>query len=269
MPLQAVTLKDLTIDDEGSFRGIALYGALKKRLRDDEYQFLIPARGTELSWDRAVALNLTFWSGEDAGDVLCDDHVAADVVTHVAWHHLATRFLAPKEGGRLSTDALFLGESIASAFDLYLLGRLLLAAPDSEFVSSQVPLLREAAEVAGMGEEEFTRLLHQVAQEPERSFETLRALLFDVGTQLMLCANPQTAQRVFERCADHVFYPLLHHYALSTWLLYARAYGTSPTAEDPSRAVDQALRAASDPVEWLTRHWVDVAEAAPPKAKPR
>ena len=58
-----------------------------------------------------------------------------------------------------SAGALFLAESIASAFDLYLVGRLLPNAPECDFVTTQVPLMAECAGDAGLPEPAFSALL--------------------------------------------------------------------------------------------------------------
>ena len=41
--------------------------------------------------DRALLINLTFWTADAGGDVLVDEHVEADVVAHAAWHHVVAR----------------------------------------------------------------------------------------------------------------------------------------------------------------------------------
>ncbi len=81
-----------------------------------DYRFQVPVTGTTISWDRALFLNLTFWNGAEGADVLCDEHIAADVVAYVVWHYVVGRQL--DSAG--SPAALFLAEAIASAFDLYL-----------------------------------------------------------------------------------------------------------------------------------------------------
>src|SRR6202012_2696764 len=108
--------------------------------------------------DRVLFLNLTFWDPGEQGDVLASDVIPADVVTHVAWHHLARRAL-DKVGAGTSADALLLGEAIASAFDLHLVGRLLGHAPDAQFLETQVPAMAEVAEAAGLDEAGFEALL--------------------------------------------------------------------------------------------------------------
>src|SRR5947207_800035 len=132
MPLQTVTLEHLTIDDERSFASVALYVRLKEALRRSRHRFLVPddIEGGGMSWDRALFLNLTFWQGGDGADVLCNDHIAADVVAHVAWHAvISDRLTAAAGDGPADPTALIFAESIASAFDLYLVGRLLPNAP--------------------------------------------------------------------------------------------------------------------------------------------
>jgi hypothetical protein len=254
VPLRSVSLNDLTIEDEASFAHVAAYARLKRVLQRSGHQFHIPAAGSQLSWDRALFLNLTYWGGDDGADVLCDERIAADVVAHVAWHHLATTQLAP---GPVCGQALLFTESIASAFDLYLVGRLLHNVPDSDFISTQVSIMGEAAEQAGLAALDFQVLLETVAQDPERAFEDLRCVLFDVGRALLDCGGAREAQQVLHRFSDHRFGSLLHHYQLSNWVLYARAYAApAPDQERLVRELDATLRAAPVSLDWLMEHWL-------------
>jgi len=259
VPLLRVLLDDLTITDEASFSHVAIYTRLKRVLHDAKYPFHVAAPGTQLSWDRATLLNLTFWSSDEGADVLCEDSIPADVVAHVAWHHLATAQLARlvPEAKAASADALFFGEAIASAFDLYLVGRLLRNVPDSDFIATQVSIMGEAAEQAGLSESQLETLLEAVALDPERAFEDLRSLLFDVSCALLGCRSAPQAQLALESFSGHRFEALLHHYQLSNWVLYARAYGAADAAQE--RAVlelDKALRAAPAALDWLAEHWL-------------
>jgi hypothetical protein len=263
MPLRSVSLDELTIVDENVFAQVPAYTALKDSLRASSHRFCIPAKDTDLSWDRALFLNLTFWSSAEAADVLCESSIPADVVAHVAWHSLVApqleRLVPDREHKAGPTAvALFFAESIASAFDLYLVGRLLPHAPHSDFVETQVSIMGEAAEEAGLSERDFAALLESVVADPQRAFEDLRAMLFDATTALSTCRGPDEAQLVLERFQGHRFEALLHHYQLSNWLLYARAYARSSAAEE--RAVldlDATLRAAPVALEWLIEHWVE------------
>jgi hypothetical protein len=248
-----LTIDDLHIEDERSFRHVRLYDELKQALRREGYRFQVPEVGRS-SWDRALFLNLTFWDPAEQGDVLTEAALPADVVAHVAWHHLARRALGPAAP---SADGLFLAESIASAFDLYLVGRLLGHAPDAQFLETQVPAMAEVAQAAGLPEDRFEALLEEVAADPDRAFELLRELLFDAATTLVGCAGMEDAARSLETFDEHRFGPLLHHYELSNWILYARAHAPARLAPDPAvRAVDAALRSAKDPLERLARDWL-------------
>lgn len=266
------TLDQLVIDDAASFRHVGLYADLAAILIGDAYEFRVLPASLAGRWDRALLLNLTFWGSGAGGDVLVDDHLSADVVAHVAWHHLAARALTPQRRGRASlparqsAEALFLGEAIASAFDVYLVGRLLGHAPRSKFLATQVPAMAETARAAGLSERSFAALLQRIAASPERAFEDLRALLFDATRALAACSTAAEALAALGRFDAHVFGPLLHRYELSNWVLYARAYArTSLAPEAPDErvhAVDRALRAEKDAVAWLAKSWVEPALAA-------
>jgi hypothetical protein len=254
------TVDDLVIDDEASFAHVALYADLKDILRREKYEFRVLPKSVNPRWDRALFLNLTFWGAGAGGDVLVDDHLAADVLAHATWHHLAARAFAPlRSNGRVSppsVEALVLGEAIASGFDMYLIGRLLGHAPRSSFLETQVSAMAETARAAGMSERDFEATLVGIARDPERAFEDLREILVDATHALRDCAGAGAALAVLERFDGHRFGPLLHRYEISNWLLYANAYGRSGDRGGRARAVDRALREHREPVAWLTRAWV-------------
>jgi hypothetical protein len=253
-------LSDLTISDEASFAHVAMYAQLKRVLRDAAYPFHIAASEKPISWDRAAFLNLTYWSAAQGADVLCESSVPADVVAHVAWHHLASEQLArlaPEAASAPCADALFFGEAIASAFDLYLVGRLLHHVPDSDFISTQVEIMGEAAEQAGVAPDELEALLEAVVLDPERAFEDLRELLFDASRALLACRDVVEAQAALERFEAHRFSSLLHHYQLSNWVLYARAYARADAQQERAvHALDATLRTSPVALDWLERHWL-------------
>jgi hypothetical protein len=92
--------------------------------------------------------------------------------------------------------------------------------------------------------------------EPERAFEELRSLLFDTATALVEANDIHQASAVLESRASHPMAALLHHYELPTWVLYARAYGTSRAPCESVRALDRELRAAADPLALLEERWL-------------
>jgi hypothetical protein len=259
-----VSLDQLVIDDDDAFAVMPLYGGLKRILREAGHRFLVPSGGTTTSWDRALFLNLTFWSAEEGTDVLCNDHIPADVVAHAAWHHVVGREVARVAGqGPPTAEGLFFAESIASAFDLYLVGRLLREAPQADFITTQIPIMQEAAAEAGQPGPAFHALLEEICADPDAAFEDLRALLFDVTRELAACDAPAEASGVIERHESHRFAPLLHHYQLSNWILYARAYAEDASAR--AQAIcrfDERLRESDGGLAWLARTWIDPVGAA-------
>jgi hypothetical protein len=246
MALRRLTLKDLTIDDDDAFRGIGLYRDLADLLRASGYRFAVPGPGAPGAfWQRALFLNLTFWGGE--ADVLVDKRVPADVVAHVGWHHAARGWLQREGADVEGADAMFFGEAVASAFDLYLVGRLLETAPECGFMETQVPALTDAALDAGLSEEAVEAELRAVAAAPERAFEDLRALLFDASIELVGQLDLDAAAARLEALGARRFGAFLHHYELSNWILHARARAAGRLAPDPVvRRLDAELRAAGE-----------------------
>ena len=251
--LRRLTLLALRIDDERSLRNIDLYARLKERLVEDRYTFRVLDPGLPPDWNRALFLNLGFWSPDGGGDVLVDERIAADVVAHVAWHHVASRSL-----GAAATTAggLLLAESVASAFDLYLVGRLLGTAPRSAFLATQVPAMAEVAMSAGLDARAFARLLSVIAGDPDAAFSSLRSLLFQVATRLLHARTPDQAARLLAKFAAHPFHALLHHYNLTNWILFAQAHAKSTEIDPTISRIDRALTRAPVALDWLARNWL-------------
>lgn len=249
MPLRAVPLSELSVRGGRALASLGLYRALERRLKRDGYRFRVATDGDAFA-DRVRFLNLTFWQTGEGGDVLPDPSIDADVVAHAALHHVTAAAV-----GSRSRAAMFLGESIASAYDLFLVGHLLRAGKRSAYLDSQVPAMTEAARMAGLGEAEIGALLTKVAEDPVWAFASLRGLLFDVLLALDEVSGADEAAATLDGYSDHPFHPLLHHFELSTWLLYARAWG-APGVDEAVLTADRELRAAPDPLAWIEANWV-------------
>jgi hypothetical protein len=249
------TVDELEVEGERELAAVALCADLKEVLRRARYRFRVMPPGSAHRWDRAVLLNLTFWSPPDQGDVLLDEPIPADVLAHVAWHHLCERAL--RQPGAPSPESLFLGEAIASAFDLYLVGRLLPIAPEAAFLESQLPRLEETAAEAGLGEQAFAALLSDVAAAPERAFEDLRQLLFDATLRLYRCRSADEGLAALDSLAGHRLAPLLHRFELSNWVLHARVHAAPGAVPDAAAlALDAAMRRAEDSLTLLDEAWI-------------
>lgn len=252
MTLERCSLSELAIEDEASFRHVGLYAELKRTVTGMGACFLAPKNGS-IAWDRALLLNLIAWE-PGLADVLPSRDIPADVVAHVAFHHIADTHVKP------SVEAHLLAESIASAFDVYLIGRLLGHSPDASFLESQVPRMAEVAGAAGLDEDAFEALLEAIAAAPETAFRDLRALLFDASVALITNGSPEATAAVLSRFDDHRFAPILHHFELATWVLRARLERAQPDARwddgGDARRIDALLREEPDPLGWIERNWL-------------
>ncbi len=255
-----VTLDALTIDDERALSRVAMYAPLARVVREEGLLFRVAPAGTsQATWSRALFLNLTFWHGADASDVLFERRIPADVVAHTAWHHLAKVALGE---GPACGEAMLLGESIASAFDLYLVGALLAAGEESDFLASQMDAMTAALEEAGYDERDAARRFERVASDPDRAFESLRALLFDVSVALLGARSLDEATAVFDAFDSHEDAPLLHHYELSNWILHCKAYGAqNEDSRARAHSVHRALKESPSASAWLEAEWLTPAIA--------
>jgi hypothetical protein len=255
MSLRPVPLAELFVRGERAFREVPLYPRLKACLVDDGVLFLVAGEGSQpTSLDRATFLNLTFWHAGVQADVLVDASIEADVVTHAAWHHAASRALGT--GLPPTAAALFLGESVASAFDVYVLGRMLRTGRQTAYLKSQMPLMAAAAADSGCDDDGVEAMFQSMAESPEAAFRDLRELLFDASLELFGCVAIEEAADCLVGFESHRFGSILHHFALSSWVLYARAHAGAPVAADPAMVVDRALRAAPVALDWLETNWL-------------
>jgi hypothetical protein len=248
MTLRRVPLDDLQLLDEQSFRHVGVYRALKRAIGNPEFAVLPVERA-----DHALLLNLGFWRPGDLAEVLPDEFLTADQLAHNAWHIVAARKLG---AAAHSTAGMLLAEAIASAFDVYLVGRVLGHAPNSPFLTTQVPPMADAAQEAGLDQGGFEALLVRFSEEPEAAFESLRRLLFDTASGLVGAADVDAAAAVLERADEHELAPLLHHFAIQNWILFARTHADGAASGDAALEVDRALRAASSSIDWLEANWL-------------
>ena len=107
-------------------------------------------------------------------------------------------------------------------------------------------------------------MLEAVSRDPERAFEDLRTMLFDAASALVRCAGHADAAAALDGFSGNRFGQLLHHYELSNWILYARAYAQParprPTRWSP-RWTPPSGRRPSRWTGWPT-HWIDADRPA-------
>lgn len=253
--LHTVRIDELTIADEGAYAEFPLWTKLRKRLVEHEVDmYLVEADGPLTHWADTALINHTVRLPKGATEILHDRVVPADALMHTAWHHAGVAAM----GSLASTaEGLLLGESVASAFDAFVIGTLLGAESEQpSALDTQVPAMAEVAAAAGGSQEDFEALLHRMAEDPEGSFEELRELLFDVSIGLLYGGTVERAEEVLNGTRGHVFAPILHHYDLSIWVLYARAFGADMKEHASLRKIDAKLREVDKPLEWLVEHWL-------------
>jgi hypothetical protein len=218
MMLRRVLVKHVRIDDDRAFQSMPLYADLKQHLwrRRAHVRVLQPGQ----HWPRSQLLNLVHW-GDGGGDVLLAERMPADVLCHMAWHSVCEQTLGRAQTAR----AMLLGESVASAFDAYMIGFFLRRARMPASLQAHVEeLMDDAASVASV--KEVRGMLQCFAQDPAAAFGQLQHLLWRASLALLQARSASAAASSLARLDEHPFAMLLPHYALSTWVLYAKAYGT-------------------------------------------
>lgn len=266
--LDTRSLGELLIEDARAFRDVAIHADLCDVARRGALRFRVLPPTSAGRADRALLLNLTYWT-PGGGDVLPRARIPADVVAHAAWHHLAAVALAPPSGKKPTADSLFLGEAIASAFDAYMVGRLLASGRSSSFLESQVPAMAETTAAAGLSARGFEKLLGFMAGDPERAFEELRSLLYRATRALHESRDVDAAATALAAFDGERFAPLLHRYELSNWILFARAYARDVT-DRAAASVDRELTRAASPLGWLADRWITPAlSEAPARSQDR
>ena len=135
MNMQRVPVSERTVEDEEAFGRLPFYRALRAWMDEADPVFLITNEGGDQP-ESARLLNLAFWEPRSFMEVLTEPVVTADQLAHNALHHRGYEALG--DAARC-LEGLLLVESIASAMDVYWLGKLLAEAPYAEFLETQVP----------------------------------------------------------------------------------------------------------------------------------
>lgn len=252
--LPYVPLSALPVEDEADFAQVPLYARLKQALLDDNVRYRIPKAGTELGrWDHVLLLNLAFWTPEEPDDVLESRFLSADVVAHRAWHHLAHRALG---SASRSIEGLMLGEAIASAFDVYLIGMLLRTCPGAAMLESQTVAMTEVMIAGGHSEQEALELFQSFSESPGQVFAELAQLLYEVGVALCRADGAEQAANVLCSVEERRVSPVLHHFQLASWVLYSKAYATHQKEGAMAAELAAELLGAQDPLAELARRWL-------------
>ncbi len=162
-------------------------------------------------------MNLLYWRAEAKREYVDGESVYADQVVHFALHQLvATRVSANHPRVDLFAECL------ASAADVYLMGKLIQAGIESEFMQETLTSFGAYYEMYAQDERHFQRLLEQTGETPFTSMLELIDYLERFCLVLLKPGEADAAQAELLPMTAHFFYPLVHHYHVANWVLTLR-----------------------------------------------
>ena len=174
----------------------------------------------------ARLVNLVHWEVANQVEYLDEECVAADQLVHIAAHQVVAEIL-----GSHHPHALLQAETFASALDLYLLGKLILAGEETDFLIETIESYASYCDLYGQGPAQLESLLRRIQTSPFVSLVEAATYLFQC-TETLLENNDigQATQRLGQLARDPL-YPLVHHYNIANWVLALKA--RQPEHKDP------------------------------------
>ena len=236
MNTNIVTLEEMAVVEEDAFRraGLDLLGHSRRMLKDLRIARVPEGRGI------ARLVNLLQWDVGEHMEYLDGEVVAADQVVHFAMHHIWDQ----KLGSDHPLKMLF-AECMASASDIYLVGKLSHAGEETDFLADTLESFGSYFEMYS-SEEELEELVIQVVEEPFETMIEAARYLFELGSCLLEQVIDMDKLILFQ---DHLFYPLAHHYNISNWVLTIR--NRFPNNPDIMEGTTTLENLPSDEATWL------------------
>ncbi len=166
----------------------------------------------------ARIINLLEWQSHAYHEYLDGEGIFVDQVVHIALHQAVDEL----SGGRHPESAL-LAEAYASASDLYLLGKLSQAGVECDFVVETLESLGSYYEMYADGDNAMSRLLEQLLIDPYQTMVDVAHYLMQFCQPLLYsCSLPEVMDEI-QRLETDLFYPLVHHYNTTNWILTIRS----------------------------------------------
>lgn len=216
------TLPELTILERDAFirAGIDLLILSEAVVEHDNLRFhCLPKRAGQ-----ARLVNLLAWQLGDGVEVLDGAAIHADQVVHIATHRVMNGQL-----GHTDPFAMLAGEAVASASDIYLLGCLAAAGEETDFLADTLESFAMYCELYSPdGEQALERLLIDVRHQPFQTMAHLAQYLFASCTDLWCAHALENTIQAVSALADHPYYPLIHHYNATNWVLNTRHMQGAP-----------------------------------------
>jgi hypothetical protein len=180
------------------------------------HRFAVIAEGRGM----ARLLNLLCWDAASGTEFLDDQEMPADQAIHMAIHQVIERDL-----GSTTPEHMLLAETIASASDLYLLGKLAKAGEETAFVTETMESFSFYYETYAAKAEHLETLLQAVLTSPFMAMSQVADFLFETG---LLLFQPLSNAEALRACTAHAFYPLIHHYNITNWIMAIRERHPDP-----------------------------------------
>lgn len=173
----------------------------------------------------ARLLNLLQWELQAAIEYVDGDGPLADQVIHAAMHHFSDALF-----GSDTPEEMLFGECIASAVDFYLLGKLIQAGIENDFLFDTIESLESYYEQYSESTH-LVKILQDVAEHPFKTFMNISEKLFDWVAPLLHAKTPESVEENLLAAQDSPYWPLIHHYNVGNWVLTLRARFPNSTTQ--------------------------------------
>ncbi|CAM2009866.1 hypothetical protein [Acanthopleuribacter pedis] len=166
----------------------------------------------------ARIINLLEWQAHAYHEYLDGDGIFVDQIVHIALHQAVDTLT----GGRHPEGAL-LAEAFASASDLYLLGNIAKTGEETDFVVDTMESLGSYYEMYADGETGLNALLEQLLADPFQTMINVADYLMQFCQPLLYSGSVPEITDEIQRLEQNGFYPLVHHYNTTNWILTIRS----------------------------------------------
>ena len=220
-------IEDLDIFEKDAFEraGLAILTVAEHILAQSNTRFILLPESRGL----ARMVNLLQWQAGDHVEYLDGEGVFSDQVVHMAIHQALDR-----EQGSATPHHMLFAEVLASASDMYLAGRLIQAGEETDFLADTLESLGSYYEMYAASPDQLTAFLQRLSDTP---WETMVSLVDYLYT---FCCPFLEKDRSIEHLSiprsmeDHMFYPLVHHYNVTNWLLTINATFPKSSGQVPN-----------------------------------
>ncbi|MDJ0842186.1 MAG: hypothetical protein QNK37_37140 [Acidobacteriota bacterium] len=177
---------------------------------------------------RARLANLLSWQVDECLEYLDGDDLTTDQVVHFGLHQFAHHRLGSKH-----PHAVLFAETLASSADIYLLGKLAQAGMEPDFIHETLESFGFYYETYGDDAGHMEQLLSDLTTDPFGAMVTVGNYLFNFCTPLLYPASSDEPANILAVLQPHAYYPLVHHYNVTNWVLAIRAQFPEPMGSNP------------------------------------